>query len=140
MILPRRGLLAGIGTAMQCRPSHRGRPRPALLRHAGETCRLTPQAIEGPFYRDPSLERADITEGKPGVKLDLRLQVVEGANCQPLPGARVDVWHGDALGAFSGYPGQTDTHAVSTVGQTFLRGTQFADSAGQVAFNTIYPG
>lgn len=103
-------------------------------------CVLTPQAVEGPYYFDPKLERADITEGKPGVPLGLVLQVVNAASCAPLKGARVDVWHADALGVYSGYPGQTDARNVSTEGQHFLRGTQFADANGLATFTTIYPG
>jgi protocatechuate 3,4-dioxygenase beta subunit len=138
-ILPRRGLfgLAGAAMASPAFAQQGAAPGP---RAANDACRLTPQAVEGPFYFDPRLERTAITDGKPGVKLDLRLRVIDGATCEPLPGARVDVWHGDALGAYSGYPGQSDTGGVSTEGQSFLRGTQFADEAGQVGFSTIYPG
>ncbi len=46
--------------------------------------------------------RADITEGLPGAPLRLALQVVD-ADCRPLDGARVDVWHCDAAGNYSGY-------------------------------------
>ena len=61
-----------------------------------KVCILTPQAVEGPFYFDPKLVRADITEGKPGVPLKLTLQVVEATkDCARLEGARVDVWHSD---------------------------------------------
>lgn len=103
-------------------------------------CVLTPEAVEGPFYVDPKLDRSDITEGKSGVPLGLLLQVVEAGNCSPIKGARVDVWHADALGFYSGYPGQSDAHNISTTGQHFLRGTQHTDAAGQVTFTTVYPG
>ncbi len=103
-------------------------------------CVLTPRTIEGPYYFDPKLVRADITEGKAGVPLGLMLQVVSAGNCAPLKGARVDVWHADALGYYSGYPGQSDTRNVSTEGDHFLRGTQFCNDDGVVTFSTIYPG
>ena len=103
-------------------------------------CVLTPQSVEGPFYFDPKLKRGDITEGRQGVPLKLLLQVVNAANCAPIPEARVDIWHSDAVGRYSGYKGQADSGAVSTQGQTFLRGTQFADLSGLVRFTTIYPG
>ncbi|GEP04164.1 intradiol ring-cleavage dioxygenase [Methylobacterium oxalidis] len=105
-----------------------------------EVCVLTPQSIEGPFYRDSRLVRADIAEGRAGVPLRLRLRVVEAGSCQPVAGARVDVWHCDAQGLYSGYPGQRDARAVDTSGQTFLRGSQTTDAAGWVTFDTIYPG
>ncbi|MGE7157141.1 hypothetical protein ACQKJ1_25815 [Methylorubrum rhodesianum] len=70
----------------------------------------------------------------------LRLRVIEAGPCTPVAGARVDVWHSDARGLYSGYPGQGDDRAVDTSGQTFLRGTQMTDEGGWVSFETIYPG
>src|SRR5262245_49456345 len=71
-------------------------------------CVLTPQTTAGPFYFDPKLERADIREGKPGVPVKLSFRVLEHGTCTPLPNARVDVWHADADGAYSGYDRQSD--------------------------------
>ncbi|HEX2449403.1 MAG TPA: intradiol ring-cleavage dioxygenase [Methyloceanibacter sp.] len=104
---------------------------------SGNACLLTPEAVEGPFYFDPKLVRADITEGKLGTPLKLTLQVVEAKDCAKRAGARVDIWHADALGAYSGYARQ---ETGSTEGQKFLRGTQFTDADGQVSFATVYPG
>lgn len=106
----------------------------------GTMCVLMPQSIEGPFYIDPALIRADIAERRPGVKLRLMLSVVEAATCQPIPGARVDVWHADAQGLYSGFRGQGDGRDIDTTGQDFLRGTQLADESGGVTFQTIWPG
>jgi len=103
-------------------------------------CLLTPQAIEGPYYFDPKLVRSDVTEARPGVPLRLRLQVVEARNCAPLKNARVNIWHADATGHYSGYDLQGDDRNVSTKGQTFLRGTQLSDETGLVIFRTLYPG
>ena len=103
-------------------------------------CVLTPQSMEGPYYFDPKLVRSDISEGRPGVPLRIVLQVLEADGCRPIEGARVDLWHADALGVYSGYDRQSDTRDVSTKGETFLRGTQIAAATGQVAFRTIYPG
>ena len=69
--------------------------------------------------------------------MTLTLAIVDiNSDCAPLSGARVDVWHCDALGAYSGYqqPG------VDTTNETFCRRIQLADAAGQVSFQTIYPG
>ena len=103
-------------------------------------CILTPQAEEGPFYADPKLVRQEITEGKPGVPLTLRLRVIEAGPCTAITGARIDIWHCDAQGLYSAFPGQSDRHNVDTSGKTFLRGTQTTDDTGWVTFNTIYPG
>jgi protocatechuate 3,4-dioxygenase beta subunit len=102
-------------------------------------CLLTPQSVEGPYYFDPKLERSEITEGHKGIPVKLKLQVL-GADCHALPNTRVDIWHADAQGLYSGYDRQGDSGNISTKGQTFLRGTQFANSAGEVLFTTIYPG
>nr|WP_246251284.1 intradiol ring-cleavage dioxygenase [Bradyrhizobium cajani] len=103
-------------------------------------CILTPQADEGPFYSDPKLVRSDVTEGKAGVPLTLRLRVIEAGPCTAIGGARVDIWHCDAKGLYSAFPGQGDAHNIDASSQTFLRGTQTTDAAGWVSFNTIYPG
>ncbi|MDX2202406.1 MAG: intradiol ring-cleavage dioxygenase [Hyphomicrobiaceae bacterium] len=107
---------------------------------AAGVCRLFPQAIEGPYYFDPALLRADITEGRAGLSLALALRVVDMGSCAPLAEARVDAWHADALGIYSGYAGQGEGRKISTVGETFLRGTQLTDENGEVTFATIYPG
>ena len=107
---------------------------------ADDACILTPQAEEGPFYADPKLVRADITDGKAGVPLTLRLRVIEAGPCTPIAGARVDIWHCDAQGLYSAYPGQGDGHNIDASHDSFLRGTQTTDTSGFVAFNTIYPG
>ena len=114
-------------------------PGPPLL--GARACLLTPEAIQGPYYYDPKLNRYDIRENKPGVPILLRLQIVDQA-CRPIAGARVDVWHCDAAGLYSNYPGQGDdrTQPVSTKGETFLRGSQLADNAGVASFKSIYPG
>ena len=120
-----------------------GAARAAPLADAGalrNVCFLTPQSIEGPYYLDPKLVRAEIAEGRAGVPLRVDLRVVDGASCKPSERARVDVWHADAQGIYSGYEGQGDKANVSTTGQKFLRGTQFTNGEGAVSFKTIYPG
>lgn len=60
--------------------------------------------MEGPFYLDQGRIREAISEGKPGVPLQLILRVLEAsASCAPIPKAAVDVWQCDALGIYSGY-------------------------------------
>ena len=62
-------------------------------------CTLTPEQIEGPFYLDQARMREAISEGKPGVPLQLILRVLESsASCAPIAKAAVDVWQCDALG------------------------------------------
>lgn len=98
-----------------------------------QVCTVSPQTTEGPYYFDPNLVRRDITEGRPGLPMDLTLQIVT-SSCAPIPGARVDIWHCDAAGSYSGYSRE------NTSGETFLRGTQVADANGVVKFRSIFPG
>jgi protocatechuate 3,4-dioxygenase beta subunit len=104
---------------------------------SSDVCILQKEATEGPFYVDPRLVRSDISEGKAGLPMQLRLQVVN-ADCSPVVGARVDVWHCDAQGVYSGVKNLGG--GVDATGQTFLRGTQNTDSAGIASFQTIFPG
>jgi protocatechuate 3,4-dioxygenase beta subunit len=99
---------------------------------ASADCVLMPELTEGPYYLDLDLVRRDITEGRPGVPLDLRVTVVDvGSSCSPIEGAAVELWHADAGGAYSGVEGDSDT---------FLRGTQMTGADGTASFRTIYPG
>jgi protocatechuate 3,4-dioxygenase beta subunit len=110
---------------------------------AQPACTLTPEQIEGPFYLDKALIREVISEGKPGVPLQLVLRVLKAsASCAPIPRAAVDVWQCDALGIYSGYEGAAiaPRHVEPVDEKTFLRGTQLTDGAGGVRFRTIYPG
>ena len=110
---------------------------------AQPVCTLTPEQIEGPFYLDQTRIRGDISEGKPGVPLQLHLRVLEAsATCAPIPKAVVDVWQCDALGVYSGYEGAAiaPRHVEPVDDKTFLRGTQLTDAGGATRFQTIYPG
>ncbi|MEX1124803.1 MAG: intradiol ring-cleavage dioxygenase [Acidimicrobiia bacterium] len=105
------------------------------------SCVLIPEETAGPYPLDLSGEevfvRTDITEGGPGVPVALTLTLVNAsADCAPTANARVDLWHCDADGVYSGYsqPGS------DTTGETFCRGIQVSDSNGQVTFQTIHPG
>lgn len=106
--------------------------------HTAAPCTLYPQQVEGPFFLPDDLLRQEITEGKPGTPLTLRLQVIRQGSCIAMPNVAVDVWHCDALGVYSGFPGQLQN--MDTRGKTFLRGTQLTDARGDVEFRTIYPG
>ena len=93
------------------------------------SCVLAPEQTEGPYYLPGDRLRKNITEGKPGVPLTLKLSVVDVQTCKPIKGAAVDIWHCDALGT---YAAQTNA--------TFLRGIQKTDAKGMATFVTVYPG
>jgi protocatechuate 3,4-dioxygenase beta subunit len=94
-------------------------------------CVLTPELTEGPYYLDLDLMRRDITEGRPGLPLDLAVKVVDAGSCEPIADAVVDVWHCDAEGVYSGAQGDDGT---------FCRGVQVADESGTATFRTVFPG
>ncbi|HRN85198.1 MAG TPA: intradiol ring-cleavage dioxygenase [Hyphomicrobium sp.] len=148
--ISRRGALAGLagsaallgtGTGVSAAaPDTSAAAPPSAGASAHGVCHMTPRMVEGPFYFDPALVRRDIAEGRAGVPLRVVVQITDGATCQPIPGARVDLWHCDATGQYSGYDGQGDDRSISTKGETFLRGTQITNATGDVEFMTIYPG
>jgi len=125
---------AGLGVAALGAPALAATPAQAT-----PLLPLTAQTTEGPYYFDPGLARANITEGLPGVPLEVRFVVTDRKGA-PCAGLRVDIWHCDAAGLYSGYAGQGEEHSVSTKGKTFLRGTQAADKEGVSTFHSIYPG
>jgi protocatechuate 3,4-dioxygenase beta subunit len=105
------------------------------LAHAARNCvRLTPEQEEGPFYVDLGRLRRNVVEGSEGVPLELRLLVVNPANCHPIEGAAVDIWQCNAAGLYS------DESSNGTSGEEFLRGIQLTDQKGLATFKTIYPG
>lgn len=104
---------------------------------AGTACAIAPTETVGPFPSLVDLIRSDIREGRSGTPVVLTLTVVNvNSGCSPVANAVVDIWQCDAEGRYSQYtqPG------FDGRSQTFLRGIQATDSAGQVTFTTIYPG
>lgn len=111
------------------------------------SCTVAPTETEGPFpypggeITNP-LNRSDVTGGQTGVPLTLNFSLVNtNSSCAALSGYRVDIWHCNAKGYYSGYgnqPGVSGT--LSYVGATWLRGYQTTDTNGKLTFVTIYPG
>jgi protocatechuate 3,4-dioxygenase beta subunit len=107
---------------------------PAAVASGLVSCVLTPEQTEGPYYVAGAPVRRDVTEGRPGAALTLRLSVVDVSSCKPIKGASVEIWHCDAGGVYSGVAQQ------STQSEEFLRGVQRTDAKGLAIFRTIYPG
>jgi protocatechuate 3,4-dioxygenase beta subunit len=105
----------------------------AALFDEGESCQVTAELTEGPFYIDVDRIRSDIREGREGTRMRLAFRVRDADSCDPLPNALVEVWHCDALGAYSGVEGSSGE-------ETFLRGGQVTNRDGIAEFTTIYPG
>lgn len=105
-------------------------------------CVLIPEETRGPYPLDLSGDnsyfRQDITEDRTGVPLTITLTLLNiNDDCSPVTSARVDVWHCDKDGLYSGYDNTTNR---GQAGETYLRGIQLSGSDGSVTFDTIYPG
>jgi protocatechuate 3,4-dioxygenase beta subunit len=108
----------------------------------------TPQQIEGPYFVDDMPNRSDIRSDtsngsmQEGFPLSLVLNVYgvddsdgDGTgSCTPLKDAKVDIWHANSQGVYSG------VQDAGTAENDFLRGYQMTDDNGTVQFTTIYPG
>ena len=158
--LSRRGFLIG---SMAAAGAWRAMP-------STPACVLTTEQEEGPYYVDDKKLRSDITEGKQGVPLHLKVALVHAKKCTPLSNAALDIWHCDATGVYSGFtkasmmgfpggggpPGGRPPSGPPPEGfgpppgmigghrdideTRFLRGVQATDSHGMAEFMTIYPG
>ena len=134
--LTRRGSLIGFGGLLfgllgwKARGAGAG---PSAVESGAVTCVLSPEQTEGPYYIDGERLRRDITEGRPGVPLLLRLRVVDASTCKPIKGASVDIWHCDALGVYSGF-------GSGSGNRTFMRGIQKTDATGLARFRSVWPG
>ncbi len=69
-----------------------------------------------------------------GVPLTIKLQLLNASgSCATLAGFAIYLWHCDRDGLYSLY-------SSGVTGQNYLRGVQETDSAGNLAFTTIFPG
>ena len=108
----------------------------------------TPQQIEGPYFVDDIPNRSDIRPDisngsmQEGIPLSLILHVYDvndadgdgTGSCTPLKDAKVDIWHANSQGVYSG------VQDAGTAENNFLRGYQMTGDNGTVVFTTIYPG
>lgn len=112
---------------------------------SGGSCTVMATETDGPYplysSRGSSIQRVDITEGKTGIPLSITLIVKNvNNNCTIVENARVDIWHCDKDGYYSGYSNSGYLGTQNNSSLTFCRGLQYTDSTGQVKFTSIYPG
>jgi protocatechuate 3,4-dioxygenase beta subunit len=117
-------------------------PNPFAL--AEQACSVTCEQILGPCWAPKAPVRQDISEGEPGIPMQLHFRLVDAADCAPLPGAEVEIWHTSASGFYSAedVEGGTfctsgDDHAIESY---FFRGRAIADADGRVMFDSCFPG
>ena len=117
----------------------------------GGSCASIPEETAGPYPGDGSngpnaltlsgIVRSDIRASlgassgvATGVPLTITLTLVDPvSSCAPVVGAAVYLWHCDALGRYSLY-------SSGVTAESWLRGVQATDAAGQVRRTTIFPG
>lgn len=104
-------------------------------------CTLIPTETAGPFPLDLTANttyfRSNIKETKTGVPLNVKLKVIGATNCLAMQNVRVNIWHCDKDGLYSGYD---TTNNAGQAGLTYCRGYQMTDANGEVNFSTIFPG
>jgi protocatechuate 3,4-dioxygenase beta subunit len=126
------GLVAGAAGLAGLRVAEEAGAGPAGVSSGLISCVLAPEQTEGPYYVDDAAVRRNVTEGRPGAALTLRLTVVNASSCKPIKGAAVEIWHCDAGGIYSATGAEAD--------ERFLRGIQRTDAKGLALFKTLYPG
>lgn len=108
---------------------------------AESICVLIPSETAGPFPLDLTANtvffRKDIHETKTGVPLNVKIKVMGVGNCQPMSNLRVNIWHCDKDGLYSGY---SQSNNQGQAGLTYLRGYQMTNANGEAEFITIFPG
>jgi protocatechuate 3,4-dioxygenase beta subunit len=132
--------LAGLGTFLPFGSTFAGTDDTAKT----NACVLIPSETAGPYplnlSTNAAMFRTDIRESKTGIQLNVKLKIIGVNNCLPIQNARVDIWHCDKDGYYSGYSNVGYLGTQNNVGQTFCRGIQMTDANGEVNFTTIFPG
>ena len=100
-----------------------------------QQCRPTPRDQLGPFYSKNAPEQTELcTSGSGGKERLIVTGRVLGADCKPLAGALVEVWHADASGDYSQFTrGKKDDPAC------LLRASLKTDAEGRYQFTSIVP-
>lgn len=137
------GFAAVIGGRLELAASQQGQAQDDFYK---KFMVATPELTEGPFFNDDGIMRSNLLEGTTrssvvdGYPLELRIRIWElsGQSARPLKGAKVDVWHCDAIGVYSGET--NGGRGQNTVGQNWLRGFLITDKSGLTVFKTIWPG
>lgn len=115
---------------------------PSVLFTGNNSCILTPEVTQGPYYVTGEFVRKNVTEDQEGVPLTLDIQVIDVNTCDPLPAVYLEQWHCNATGVYGGIiaNGNGNTADASNINATFLRGIQKSDTDGVLTFETIVPG
>ncbi|KAM0281198.1 hypothetical protein ACHAQH_003628 [Verticillium albo-atrum] len=106
------------------------------------SCVLTPEATQGPYYVGGEYVRRNIIEEQEGVNIILDYQVIDVDSCEPVPNVYLEMWHCNSTGVYSGViaSGNGDSSDETNIDNTWLRGIQETDSDGVAQFESLFPG
>lgn len=113
-----------------------------ILFAGNNSCVLSPEVTQGPYYVSGEYVRKDIIDEQDGIELILDTQVIDMATCDPVPSAMIEIWHCNSTGVYSGIiaSGNGDSSDAANINATFLRGLQPTDDDGVAQFVTLFPG
>lgn len=63
-----------------------------IFASVNNSCVLSPEVTEGPYYVAGEYIREDVTEGQEGVDLHLEVQILDIETCEPVTGAYAEIW------------------------------------------------
>ncbi|RAL58478.1 hypothetical protein DID88_005182 [Monilinia fructigena] len=114
----------------------------SIIFSGNNSCILSPEVTQGPYYVSGEYVRKDIVEDQEGVDLILDTQVIDMATCDPVTNAFVEIWHCNSTGVYSGIVSGTNGNSAdaTNINSTFLRGLQATDDEGVAQFQTLFPG
>ena len=102
-------------------------------------CVLIPSETAGPFPLDltanTSFFRQDIREQKTGASLNVKMKIFGLDNCAPMQNVRINIWHCDKDGLYSGY---SQSNNQGQAGLSFFCGEPNTDANGEVNFCTVF--
>lgn len=114
----------------------------ATIFSGNNSCVLTPEVTQGPYYVSGEYVRRNLIEEQEGVDIVLDYQVIDVNTCDPVPGVYLEMWHCNSTGVYSGISasGNGDSSDASNLNATWLRGIQTTDSDGVAQFESLFPG
>ncbi|KAI0601080.1 aromatic compound dioxygenase [Biscogniauxia sp. FL1348] len=114
----------------------------ATLFSGNNSCILTPEVTQGPYYVGGEYVRRNLIEDQEGLDTILDYQVIDVDTCEPVTDVYLEMWHCNSTGVYSGVvaSGNGDTSDATNINNTFLRGIQKTDSDGVAQFETLFPG
>ncbi|ETS87786.1 hypothetical protein PFICI_01614 [Pestalotiopsis fici W106-1] len=108
-----------------------------------QSCLLTPQVTQGPYYVADEYVRREISEDLEGVPIVMDFQVVDINTCEPMPNTYLEIWHANATGVYAGVEVEGNGSGESDPGnlnKTWGRGIQETNADGVAQFESIFPG